>query len=71
MQQQLDPAVSRARKSATHLMRNLLATFFTPEILAETSALGTGAHKTGQKYFECVYTQVNTYHWQFNDVIVI
>ena len=61
MQQQLDSAVSRARKSATHLMRNLLATFFTPEILAESSALGTGAHhaRTGQKYFECVYTQVN------------
>ena len=44
-QQQLDSAVLRARKSATHLMRNLLATFFTPEILAESSALGTGAHK--------------------------
>ena len=39
MQQQLDSAVSRARKSATHLMRNLLATFFTPEISAESTVL--------------------------------
>ena len=47
-QRQLDGAVSGA-KSNTHLMRNLLGVFFTKEVLATSSALGTRRHKALDK----------------------
>ena len=40
-QRQLDAAIDGAYDTPTRLMRNLIGTFFTPEVLAVSSALGT------------------------------
>ena len=43
-QRQLDAALDGAKDSPTRLMRNLVGTFFTPEVLAVSSVYGTGRH---------------------------
>jgi len=43
-QRQLDEVVDSSGDVPTRLMRNLLATFFTPDILSKSSALGKGKH---------------------------
>ena len=43
-QRQLDAAIDGANDTPTRLMRNLIGTFFTPEVLAVSSALGTRVH---------------------------
>ena len=43
-QRQLDAALDGAKESPTRLMRNLVGTFFTPEVLAVSSVYGTGKH---------------------------
>lgn len=41
---QLDAAIDGANDNPTRLMRNLIGTFFTPEVLAMSSSLGTEVH---------------------------
>lgn len=41
---QLDECVDGAGASPTRLMRNLLSVFFSPELLAKSSAMGTRLH---------------------------
>lgn len=41
---QLDEAVDSASGIPTRLMRNLLAVFFSPDVLGMSSALGKGKH---------------------------
>ena len=46
---QLDAAVDGAKNSPTRLVRNLMSVFFTPEILATSSAFGTRVHRALDK----------------------
>ena len=44
-QKQLDAAVGNSNNSPTRLIRSLMSTFFTPDVLASSSACGTRRHK--------------------------
>ena len=44
-QKQLDAAIGNSNNSPSRLIRSLMSTFFTPDVLATSSACGTRKHK--------------------------
>ena len=69
-QRQLDAALDGAKDSPTRLMRNLIGTFFTPEVLGVSSVYGTGRHVALDRDVvdTCIrkYTHIFFYYCYYN-----